>query len=241
MMVLTMGISTGCGNGNSSSSEFEKTSQSESNSTKEPESESESGSSAEPEGYRYGEDWLDVYDAAYTEELLSAGDLEFTKSQISGSYLDGDSEIKTHAKKTGGKYVGIFYFMWLGEGWGNIYDISKLQEKYNPYDTSNGTNPLWALSGKAGYDASISPMNAFHYFEEPMYGYYNSWDTWVIRRHLELLSMAGIDFLYLDFTNANAGGANLCWRRSSQCRNSVTTFRRSFPSAATPIRGAIRR
>ncbi len=213
MMVLTMGVSTGCGNGNSSSPESEKTSQSESNSTKEPESESasesESGSSAEPEGYRYGEDWLDVYDAAYTEELLSAGDLEFTKSQISGSYLDGDSEIKTHAKKTGGKYVGIFYFMWLGEGWGNIYDISKLQEKYNPYDTANGTNPLWAIENHKGYDASISPMNAFHYFEEPMYGYYNSWDTWVIRRHLELLSMAGIDFLYLDFTNANVGGTNL--------------------------------
>lgn len=35
-----------------------------------------------------------------------------------------------------------------------------------------------------------------------MYGYYNSGDEYVIRKHIELLITAGIDFLVFDTTNA---------------------------------------
>ena len=41
-----------------------------------------------------------------------------------------------------------------------------------------------------------------HWFAEPLYGYYYASDAWVIRKHMELLSNANIDFLYFDVTNA---------------------------------------
>lgn len=191
-MAFSLTFAAGCdSSGGNSSSDSEDSS-------------SSSGGGNKPTEYEYGENWADEYDAAYTERLLASGEEEFTKSQLSSTFDGG--KVSPASVKKGGKYVGMFYFMWLGQDWGNIYDISKLlEESDDPYDF---TNKLWALPGKTGYDASASPINAFHYFEEPLYGYYASWDTWVIRKHLQLLSFAGIDFLYLDFTNANMSGKN---------------------------------
>ena len=42
----------------------------------------------------------------------------------------------------------------------------------------------------------------YHYWAEPLYGYYFSADPWVLRRHAQLLSAAGIDVLIFDTTNA---------------------------------------
>lgn len=162
----------------------------------------------------------DSYDEAFTEALLGMGDNEFTLSQLAGTDAEGRA-VKTVTQAKPQRYVGIFYFMWLGAGWNYIYDISKILEA-NPgleYDTVK--NPLWACSGSQYYDASVSPQHAFHYFEEPFYGYYNSSDKWVIRRHLELLSMAGIDFLYLDFTNAGNGGVNLYYEATIALLDSI--------------------
>ncbi len=146
------------------------------------------------------EEPLDEYDAAYTRELLSMGDAAFTYSQLTGLDYYRRDRLPTSGNKEG-KYVGIFYFLWQNEGNG-LYDISKLLETYG--EDKLETNPLWVLKDSEYYDAKLSPMNAFHYFEEPLYGYYASTDKWVIMRHLELLTYAGIDFLYLDFTNANS-------------------------------------
>jgi hypothetical protein len=83
-----------------------------------------------------------------------------------------------------GKTVAIFYFVWLGahenEG---PYDITKIL-------AANPNNPQWG------------PKGAFHHWGEPEVGYYLSNDTWVIRRHVEMLNDAGIDLLVLDATNA---------------------------------------
>lgn len=153
-----------------------------------------------PKGYVYGAEQEDEYDAQYTRELLMLGDFGFTFSQLSGT----DDYLRARTPTSGnreGKYVGIFYFLWQNEE-NKPYDISKLLEKYGETDTEH--SPLWVMKGNEYYDADISPMNAFHYFEEPLYGYYASTDEWVVMRHLELLTYAGIDFLYLDFTNASA-------------------------------------
>ena len=152
------------------------------------------------DGYVYGEEHADAYDAAYTESLLAMGEQAFTVAQLSGL----DSYMRARTPTGGyreGKYVGLFYFLWQNEG-NALYDISKLLEKYG---TDVQKSPLWALKGSEFYDKDISPMDAFHYFEEPLYGYYASTDKWVVMKHLELLTYAGIDFLYLDFTNANYG------------------------------------
>ena len=193
-MVLTLGFTASCMSKPSS----------ESSAPNEPTSESKSDNTAssggnEPKGYEYGNEHADAYDEEYTRKLLDMGEQYFTVSQLSGLFDYGD--VAARGVKKEGKYVGIFYFMWHNESNG-LYDISKIQAtQTNPYDTEN--NVLWANAGSKAYDAKISPQNAFHYFEEPLYGYYTSKDKWVIRKHLELLTLAGIDFLYLDFTNAN--------------------------------------
>ncbi len=41
-----------------------------------------------------------------------------------------------------------------------------------------------------------------YFWDEPIYGYYRSDDTWVIRRQAELLTAAGVDVIFTDNTNA---------------------------------------
>ncbi|MCH5718989.1 hypothetical protein [Niabella hibiscisoli] len=46
-----------------------------------------------------------------------------------------------------------------------------------------------------------SPLNEFHFWGEPLYGYYSMSDPWVVTRHVELLTNAGVDYLCIDATN----------------------------------------
>lgn len=87
------------------------------------------------------------------------------------------------------KYVGLFYHTWHGyTGTNRIFDVTKIMREH--------PEELWKK------DSTIAPINQNYYFNEPLYGYYNSADPWVIRKHLELFMAADIDFLALDFTNA---------------------------------------
>jgi hypothetical protein len=86
--------------------------------------------------------------------------------------------------------VGIFYFVWLGSSMSpEIYDVSKILEEY-------GKDVLFHQK-----DDKISPDGQPHWWAEPLFGYYNSLDKWVLRRHLELLTEAGVDFIIFDTTN----------------------------------------
>ena len=89
---------------------------------------------------------------------------------------------------TSEKNVGMFYFVWHGEHNSGIYDVTKLSE--------SDPESLWSTDPNL-----VSPLGAAHYWGEPLYGYYASDDPWVIERHLELLTMSGIDYLALDLTN----------------------------------------
>ena len=97
------------------------------------------------------------------------------------------------AQESGRRDVGIFYFVWLGQHPSqqtSIFDITKLL-KEAPSD-------LWCVEG-----TPKSPAGQFHFWGEPLYGYYDSRDPWVIARHVELLADAGIDYLMFDTTNAD--------------------------------------
>ena len=73
--------------------------------------------------------------------------------------------------------VGLFYWIWHGEHTSaGIFNISELLE--------NDPDILWE-TGVACKEKS--PINATHYWAEPLYGYYSSDDPWVIKKHLELL------------------------------------------------------
>jgi hypothetical protein len=70
-----------------------------------------------------------------------------------------------------------------------------------PYNVST----ILANDPKAGSNPSSPPwgrIGEYHFWGEPLFGYYRSEDPWVIRRHLHLLADAGIDVLILDATNA---------------------------------------
>lgn len=89
------------------------------------------------------------------------------------------------------KYVGIFYFAWhdglyhtSGGVQRDIFDITKLLREDRDFL----------------FDIKSNSRRMF-YFNEPLYGYYNSSDPWVIRKHIELFISAGIDFIAYDFTN----------------------------------------
>jgi len=85
------------------------------------------------------------------------------------------------------RYVGAFYFLWLGLG--QVHDVSKILAA-DPLARYTTASPPWG------------PKGAFHFWGEPLYGYYRSEDPWVLRRHAMLLSDAGVDFLVFDTTNA---------------------------------------
>ena len=88
------------------------------------------------------------------------------------------------------RYVGLFYFLLHGEhGDQGVFNLQQIIDEV-------GAEAAGSLScGKYG------PMYADHWFAEPLYGYYYANDTWVLRKHAELLTMANIDFLFFDVTN----------------------------------------
>lgn len=89
------------------------------------------------------------------------------------------------------KLIGIFYSLWHGTHETGIYDVTKLES------TEEGKAKLLSVAD----DNPDSPMGAFHFWGEPLFGYYNSADPYVIKRHLELFMDAGIDYLCIDATN----------------------------------------
>ncbi|NLD61624.1 hypothetical protein GX645_04145 [Candidatus Sumerlaeota bacterium] len=134
-----------------------------------------------------------------------------SKNYVSGPMLAMDdlgrklptaSESKTIAFD-GKHYVGMFYFLWMGEhGTDGPYDITKIVEA-NPTAVNNANHSAWG------------PMNAFHFWGEPLYDYYFSSDVWVMRKHIEELTNANVDFLYIDVTNAYTYLSNAYWLMST--------------------------
>ncbi len=91
------------------------------------------------------------------------------------------------------KLVGVFYFLWQGvHGTGGPYDNTKIVAANSDAVLSEEN---WIASGGGG-------VGEHHFWGEPLFGYYTSQDTWVMRKHLQMLTDAGVDFIVLDTTNA---------------------------------------
>ncbi len=95
-----------------------------------------------------------------------------------GRSLPSASEVGTPRP---GRQVGIFYFLWL-TGQGPVYDLTQML-------AANPANPAYGLN------------HAFHFWGEPLFGYYRSDDEFVIRKHAQMLADAGVDVLFFDVTN----------------------------------------
>lgn len=119
---------------------------------------------------------------------------EYTMMNTVGTDALGRYFTEAAGYKTDTKYVGIWYSLWLGqhtEQQAAIYDNSKL------LSTEEGKAALESMT-----DNELSKVNEFHFCAEPLYGYYNMNDKWIVTRHMELLTMAGIDYLCFDTTNS---------------------------------------
>jgi hypothetical protein len=88
-------------------------------------------------------------------------------------------------------YVGMFYSLWLGQH-------KSLQTSVNCIQTllDLGDEGMAKLNDTSDY-------GQFYFWGEPLYGFYNMQDPWIINKHVELLTMAGIDYLCIDATNTH--------------------------------------
>lgn len=119
---------------------------------------------------------------------LSATD-KFGREIAPMGYLKTDRE----------RFVGLFYWMWISNTnyyYHNIFDCTKLMS------TEEGSAAFWNIDPSNAAYQQLSQIGAFHFTNEPLYGYYNSSDPWVITRHMELFILAGIDFIFLDTSNS---------------------------------------
>ena len=87
-----------------------------------------------------------------------------------------------------GRTVGMFYFLTHRPGGdklpNNVADILA----QDPDVLTKPLSPLWGTGGA-------------YYWSQPLYGYYDSRDPWVLRRHANLLADAGVDTIIFDTTN----------------------------------------
>jgi hypothetical protein len=89
------------------------------------------------------------------------------------------------------RWVGLFYWQWHGTmRVGPDYDLTAFLASHPKFIDFQANPPA-------------GPNNPDWYWAQPINGYYRSDDPWVVRRHLPLIAAAGVDFLFLDYTNSS--------------------------------------
>ncbi len=120
---------------------------------------------------------------------------QYTLMNLTATDALGRSFLPMDEAKDGTRYVGVFYSLWLGQHQymqSAVFDINEL------LSTREGAAALHSTA-----DSELSRMGEFHFCGEPLFGYYNMRDPWVVMRHMEMLTMAGLDYLCIDATNAS--------------------------------------
>ena len=105
-------------------------------------------------------------------------------------------DITSAGVKRDDRFVGLFYWTWHY----NFTDLEPVNVtefmKKHPEAKHDYNSPVW-------------PKNAQFFTSEPVFGFYDSRDEWVLRKHAELLADAGIDVIIFDCTNGT-----FTWRPS---------------------------
>ena len=138
----------------------------------------------------------------------SAVDTSATHKVDSSQWIaqDGLDRVLSTNTQTGNvkedKIVAIFYWTWHGEfgdaqtAYNNQQNIDKLIAM-GKTERDYMTLSMSELS-KLGIKTAMGP---YHFWDEPIYGYYDGDDEWVIRKQAELLAAAGVDVVFFDNTN----------------------------------------
>lgn len=83
------------------------------------------------------------------------------------------------------KYVGLFYFMC------HIYALGEAVRDHTKIYLEHGLEAL----------KEFLPKSHGGHWAEPYFGYYLSFDEWIHFKHAFMLEAAGVDFIFLDFSN----------------------------------------
>ena len=95
----------------------------------------------------------------------------------------------------GNKYAGIFYLIWHDDYMRGIMATDPLAPR-------NIEQTLRKNPGALEDANAWGPRSSYHWWGEPLYGHYNlRYDEYVLRRHAQLLTDAGVDFVAIDATN----------------------------------------
>lgn len=105
----------------------------------------------------------------------------------------------TGAKKKN-KFVAMFYWTWHQGNDDTTYQVKNITEIVRKYPEAmkDYHHPAWG-----------DKQPGFFYWEQPLLGYYKTTDTWVLRKHAEMLADAGVDAVFFDCTNGD-----LTWKES---------------------------
>lgn len=101
---------------------------------------------------------------------------------------DRDRTTPVNVAKREEKQVGLFYFLCQT---GDEDEIVK--------DNTH----IYLTQGLDGLNAHLGDTDnqGSYFWAEPYFGYYRNTDEWVFRKHAYMLEAAGVDFIFLDFTN----------------------------------------
>ena len=98
--------------------------------------------------------------------------------------------------------VACFYWTWHGNFAGSNSAFNNQQNIDRLLELGYTEEDYWKMSTtelrKLGVYTQTGP---YHFWDEPVYGYYDGDDEWVIRKQAELLASAGVDVVFFDNTN----------------------------------------
>ncbi len=90
------------------------------------------------------------------------------------------------------KFVGLFYWTWhynFAQGF-EAENATEILAEY-PEALHDFNHPAW----------KNTPDGKPYYWNEPLFGYYQGLDEYVVRKHAELIADAGVDVIIFDCTN----------------------------------------
>lgn len=135
------------------------------------------------------------------DNVVTYGNESLVAIDPAGGEIAFDYSSSTRPQK-----AGIFYFVWQGA---HGYDKA---EYYNgdiiPPTASDTGSPFDISQMEKGHSdpqtIQFGDANVMHHWGKPYLDYYVANDKWVIRRHAQMLSEAGIDVIFIDLTNGFA-------------------------------------
>lgn len=95
------------------------------------------------------------------------------------------------------KFIGLFYWTWHTAMANNPPFNTSVFLAKDPKAIDDYNNPVWPK------------QNSPFFWAEPLFGYYRDTDEWVLRKHAEMLAVAGVDVIFFDCTNGN-----MTWKES---------------------------